>query len=190
MQHIHTQLTKALNFANTQRVRSSNRVKCLGVDTRILNDSTRISRHVCHTLVYTWANHIKEFDLLVHHHSCTLRLVEWLDLQGTIRKNPQTKTKYTKCSLIFEPVVNEVKKLRSSVHFTGAIYQAPVHNVCGGCLAAEFPTVDGGGLEVTVAALPNGCCQSCPNCTVSQVTTILHEQFYIQNMLGAMHFCL
>jgi len=30
----------------------------LGVDTRILNDSTRISRHVCHTLVYTSANHI------------------------------------------------------------------------------------------------------------------------------------
>ena len=70
------------------------------------------------------------------------------------------------------------------MQFTGAIYQAPVHIVCGGCLAAKFPTVDGGGLEVTVAALPNGCCQSCPNCTVSQVTTILHEQFYIQNMLG------
>jgi len=98
-------------------------------------------------------------------------------MQGTIRNNPQTKPKYMKCSLISEPIVNEVKKLRSSVQFTGAIYQAPVYNVCGGCLAAEFPTVDGGGLEVTVAALPNGCCQSCPNCAVSQVTTILHEQF-------------
>ena len=126
------------------------------------------------------------YNIMIH----ALRLVEWLDLQGTIRNNPQTKTKYTKCSLIFEPIVNEVKKLRSSVQFTGAIYQAPVHNVCGGCLAAEFPTVDGGGLEVTVAALPNGCCQSCPNCTVSQVTTILYEQFYIQNMLGTMHVCI
>jgi len=33
--------------------------------------------------------------------------------------------------LISEPIFNEVKKLRSSVQFTGAIYQAPVHNVCG-----------------------------------------------------------
>ena len=30
------------------------------------------------------------------------------------------------------------------MQFSGAIYQAPIHNVCGGCLAAEFPTVDGG----------------------------------------------
>jgi len=75
--------------------------------------------------------------------------------------------------LISEPIFNEVKKLRSSVQFTGAIYQAPVHNVCGGCLAAEFPTVDGGGLEVTVAVLPNHCCQCCPNCNVSLGTIIL-----------------
>ena len=59
------------------------------------------------------------------------------------------------------------------MQFSGAINQAPVHNVCAGCLAAEFPTVDGGGLEVTAAALPNGCRQSRPNCTISEVTTIL-----------------
>ena len=123
----------------------------------------------------TSTNHIQVwlkftlYNVMIH----ALRLEEWLDLQGTIRNNPQTKPKYTKCSLIFEPIVNEAKKLRCSVHITGAIYQAPVHNVCGGCLAAEFPFVNGGGLEGTVATLPNGCCQSCPNCNVSLILIIL-----------------
>ena len=92
-----------------------------------------------------------------------LRLVERLDLQRTVRNNPQTKTASKKCSFILQPILNKVQKFRSCLRIAGAIYCAPVYNVSSGGLAAELSLLNGSRLEVTAAPLPYGCCQGLPD---------------------------
>ena len=55
------------------------------------------------------------------------------------------------------------------MEITGAIYHRPVHNVCGGSLAAEFSILNVGRLEVAAAPLSYGCCKGLLNCTLNPV---------------------
>ena len=96
-------------------------------------------------------------------------LVERLYLQWAIWNNPQTKVTNQKCSLIFNPIFNEVQKLRCCTCITGAIYHAPVYDMRGGGLATEFSIFDSGRLEVAAALLSYGCCKRLLDCTVNPV---------------------
>ena len=89
--------------------------------------------------------------------------MERLYLQGTVRNNPQTEAASKKCSFIFQPILNKVQTFRCCLRIAGAIYCAPVYNVSSGSLAAELSLLNGGGLEVTAAPLPYGCCQGLPD---------------------------
>jgi len=45
--------------------------------------------------------------------------------------------------------------------------------MCGDCLTTELSLLNGGGLEITAASLPYGCCQGLSDCIINEITTIL-----------------
>ena len=90
-------------------------------------------------------------------------------LEEAIGNNPHTKPVEEKCSLVFDPIFDNVQKLRCCAQIAGAIYHSPVHNVCGCGLAAEFSIVNGGRLEVAAAPLSYGCCKSLFDSTFNPV---------------------
>ena len=90
-------------------------------------------------------------------------------LQEAIGYNPHTKPVKEKRSLSFDPIFNQVQKLRCCTEIAGAVYHRPVHNVCGGSLAAEFSILNGGRLEVAAAPLSYGCCKGPLDCMVNPV---------------------
>ena len=97
-------------------------------------------------------------------------------LEGAVWYNPQTKPASKKRSFIFDPIFNKVQKLRCCTKITGAVYRGPVHNMCGGSLAAKFSILNVGRLEVTVAPLSYGCCKGLLNRTVNPVGIGLWQQ--------------
>ena len=90
-------------------------------------------------------------------------------LQKAIGYNPHTKPVKEKCSLSFDPIFNQVQKLRRCTKVTGAVYHSPINDVRGGGLAAEFSIFNGGRLEVTVAPLSSSCCKGLLNCALNPV---------------------
>ena len=74
-------------------------------------------------------------------------------MQKAIGYNPHTKPVKEKRSLSFDPIFNQVQKLRCCTEIAGAVYHSSINNVCGGSLAAEFSILNGGRLEVAAAPL-------------------------------------
>ena len=132
----------------------------------ILTGMKLFSKSIFYFVFTLWSRcFATDYTFVVH----AIWLVEWLYLQGTFVNNLQTKVTNQKCSLVFNPIFNQVQKLRCCICITGALYCTPVYNMCGGSLTAELSIFDRGRLEVTAALLSYGCCKGLLDCTVNPV---------------------